>query len=142
MLASEKAIRNLADQSWNRVFDEKRNFENIDTAEPLEDDQVIDLGGIELKVIDISGHCEDDIALYDEASQTIFLGDALGYSVEGSMMFPPFMPPFWNKEGFYSAVEKIRHIDYQNLRLAHYGYRKANESRAFPDEAVRTFETW
>ncbi len=142
VLASEKAIGNLKDQSWNKVFDEKRTFEDIDTLEPLQDGQVIDLGGIDLKVIEVSGHCEDDIALYDEASRTIFLGDALGYSVEGSLMFPPFMPPFWNKEGFYLAAEKIGSIDYQNLCLAHYGCRKVSSSSAFPDEAVRTYETW
>lgn len=142
VLASEKAIRNLKDQSWNKAFDEKQAFENIDTVEPLQDGHVIDLDGIELQVIDISGHCEDDIGLYDETSQTIFLGDALGYTVEGSVMFPPFMPPFWNEEGFYAAVEKIRGIDYQNLCLAHYGCLKGNRSKTFPDEAVRTYETW
>ncbi len=142
VLASEKAIRNLEDQSWNNVFDEKQTFENIDGAKPLKDGQVIDLDGIQLQVMDISGHCEDDIALYDAAKKTIFLGDALGYSVEGSLMFPPFMPPFWNKEGFYSAAEKIRNIDYENLCLAHYGCLEPSRSRAFPDEAVRTYETW
>lgn len=142
VMASEKAIQNLKDQSWNKAFDQKQNFENIYPVEPLQDGHVIDLGGIELQVIDLSGHCKDDIGLYDEASQTIFLGDALGYSVEDSTMFPPFMPPFWNEEGFYGAVEKIKCIDYQTLCLAHYGCRKANKSKTFPDEAVRTYETW
>lgn len=142
VLASEKAIQNLKDQSWNRVFDEKQTFENIDPVEPLTDGQVIDLDGIVLQVIDISGHCEDDIGLYDQTSQTIFLGDALGYTVEGSVMFPPFMPPFWSEEGFYAAVEKIKSVDYQHLCLAHYGCLDVNRSKTFPDEAVRTYETW
>jgi glyoxylase-like metal-dependent hydrolase (beta-lactamase superfamily II) len=141
-MASEKAIQNLKDQSWNKAFDEKRTFEDIDTVEPLQDGHVIDLGGIELQIIDISGHCEDDIALYEETSQTIFLGDALGYFIEDSLMFPPFMPPYWNKEGFYLAVEKIKSIQYKTLCLAHYGCLEADKSRTFPDKALQTYETW
>jgi glyoxylase-like metal-dependent hydrolase (beta-lactamase superfamily II) len=142
VMASKKAIGNLKDQSWNNAFDEKQTFENIDTVEPVEDGQSIDLGGIELQTIDLSGHCEDDIGLYDETTRTFFLGDALGYAVEDSVMFPPFMPPFWNEKGFYAAVEKIKGFDYENLCLAHYGCLKANRSKTFPDEAVQTYETW
>ena len=72
VLASEKAISNLQDQAWNSVFDAKHTYENIHGVEPLKDGQTIDLGGLELEVIDFSGHCADDIALYDKTKKTIF----------------------------------------------------------------------
>jgi glyoxylase-like metal-dependent hydrolase (beta-lactamase superfamily II) len=142
VMASEKAIPNLKDQSWNIVFDEKRKFENVIGVEPLKEGQIIDLGGIELEVIDFSGHCADDIALYDKKNKSIFLGDSLGYKLEHSLFFPPFMPPFWNKDGFYSAAEKLKQIDYEKIFLAHYGYLDGNEAQEFPNDTVTAVETW
>lgn len=142
VMASEKAIPNLYDQSWNNVFDEKQTFENILDVEPLKDGQVVDLGGIEFEIIDFSGHCADDIALYDKRNKTIFLGDSLGYKFENELFFPPFMPPFWNKDGFYSAAEKLKQIDYEKICLAHYGCLEGEEAKSFPGETVAAMETW
>ncbi len=61
---------------------------------PLKDGQTIDLEGLELKIIDFSGHCADDIAIYNESRKTVFVGDSAGYRVENVLNFPPFMPPF------------------------------------------------
>jgi glyoxylase-like metal-dependent hydrolase (beta-lactamase superfamily II) len=142
VMASEKAISNLKDQSWNSVFDEKLKIENVMDVEPLKEGQIIDLGGIELEVIDFSGHCADDIALYDKKNKTIFLGDSLGYKFENYLIFPPFMPPFWNKDGFLSAAEKLKRIDYEKLYLAHYGCLEGKEAKDFPNETVAAMETW
>jgi len=142
VMASEKAISNLQDQSWNSVFDEKLKYENIMDVEPLKEGQVVDLGGLELEVFDFSGHCADDIALYDQKNKTIFTGDALGYKFEHYLIFPPFMPPFWNKDGFYSAVEKLKQIDYENICLCHYGCLSGEEAQNFPNDTVNAYETW
>ena len=142
VMASEKAITNLKDQSWNSTFDEKLKYENIMNVEPLKEGQIIDLGGIELEIIDFSGHCADDIALYDKNNKTIYLGDSLGYKFEHSLFFPPFMPPFWDKDGFYTAAEKLKKIDYEKICLAHYGCLDGKEAKDFPHETVATMETW
>jgi len=142
VMASEKAIPNLKDQSWNIAFDEKLKYENVIGVEPLMEGQIVDLGGIELETIDFSGHCADDIALYDKKNKIIFLGDSLGYKFRNILLFPPFMPPFWNKDGFYSAAEKIKQIDYEKILLAHYGCLDGKESQEFPNDAVAALETW
>ena len=142
VMASEKAISNLKDQAWNSVFDEKQKFENIINVEPLKDGQIVDLDGLELEVFNFSGHCDDDIALYDQKNKTIFLGDSLGYKFEHYLFFPPFMPPFWNKDGFYSAAEKLKQIDYEKICLAHYGCLDGKEAKDFPNETISAYETW
>jgi glyoxylase-like metal-dependent hydrolase (beta-lactamase superfamily II) len=142
VMASEKAIPNLQDQSWNSVFDEKQKYENIMDVEPLKEGQIVDLGGLELELFDFSGHCADDIALYDKKNKTVFLGDSLGYKFEHYLFFPPFMPPFWNKDGFYSAAEKLKQIDYEKICLAHYGCLQGDEANEFPNETVKAYETW
>jgi len=142
VMASEKAISNLKDQSWNSVFDEKHTYENVTSVEPLKEGQIVDLGGIELEIIDFSGHCADDIALFDKTNKIIFLGDSLGYKFEHNLIFPPFMPPFWNREGFYSAAEKLKQIEYEKVYLAHFGCLEGQEAKDFPDETVAAMETW
>lgn len=142
IMASEKAISNLADQSWNTVFEDKHKYENVIDVEPLKDGQTVDLGGLELEIIDFSGHCADDIALYDKNNKTIFLGDSLGYKFEHYLFFPPFMPPFWSKDGFYSAAEKLKKIDYERICLAHFGCIDGKEAKDFPNESVAAMETW
>jgi len=142
VMASEKAISNLKDQSWNRVFDEKHKFENILNVEPLKEGQTIDLGGIELKIFDFSGHCADDIAIYNEKEKTVFVGDSVGYRIEKVLNFPPFMPPFWNPDSFKSAVNKLKHLDCNRICLAHFGCLKDDEARNFPDDTIKSYETW
>ena len=142
VMASEKAVSNLKDQSWNKVLDEKHKFENIPNVVPLKDGQTIDLEGLELKIIDFSGHCADDIAIYNEREKTAFVGDSVGYRVENVLNFPPFMPPFWNPDGFKSAVNKLKRMECKRICLAHFGCLKNDEARNFPDDTIKTYETW
>lgn len=142
VMASEKALSNLKDQSWNKVLDKKHKFENIPAVEPLKDGQTIDLAGHEVKIIDFSGHCADDIAIYNERTKTIFVGDSVGYRVENIVNFPPFMPPFWNPDGFNSAVNKLKRLECEKICLAHFGCLQNEEARNFPDETIKTCETW
>jgi len=142
VMASEKAVSNLKDQSWNKILDEKHTFENIAEVEPLKDGQTIDLAGLELKVIDFSGHCADDIAIYNENKKTVFVGDSVGYRIENALNFPPFMPPFWNPDGFKSAVEKLKDLECERICLAHFGCLQSEDARNFPDDTIKTCETW
>lgn len=142
VMASEKAVTNLKDQSWNRVFDEKHKFENIADVEPLKDGQTVDLAGLELKIMDFSGHCADDIAIYDERKKTVFIGDSVGYMIENELIFPPFMPPFWNPDGFKSTVNRLKRLECERICLAHFGCLKGKEAQNFPDDAYKAYEIW
>lgn len=142
VMASEKALPNLRDQSWNRVFDDKHSYADIHGVVPLRDQQTLDLGGVTLRILDVAGHCADDIAVFDERNGTVFVGDAVGDRVEGTFSFPPFMPPFWNHAGFLAAAEKLKAIDYRSLCLAHFGCLRGDEARRYPDEARDTVAAW
>jgi len=142
VMASVKGVSSLHDQSWNSVFDDKHQYENITDVTPLEDGQTVDLDGLCLKVLNFSGHCIDDIALYDESHKTVFVGDSLGNRVKHTTSFPGFMPPFWDPDGFRAAVDRLKHMDYERICLAHFGCLEGDEAQRFPDEAVETYETW
>ena len=142
VLASGRAIPHLSDQSWNEVFDDKHPYEDLIGVTPLADGQVLDLDGLALEVIDLAGHCADDIGLYDPGNKTLFVGDALGTRIQNVVTIPPFMPPFWDPDGFRRAVDRLRRIDYERICLAHFGPLEGDEARRFVEDAIPTYETW
>jgi len=52
------------------------------------------------------------------------------------------MPPFWNPDGFKSAVEKLKGLECQRICLAHFGCLKDEDARDFPDDMIKTYEIW
>lgn len=142
VMASETAIPFLEDQSFNKVFHEKEQFENITDVTPLKEGEIIDLGGISLKILDVPGHMKDHIAILDESTKNIFVGDALGYKVGDQAFAPSFMPPHWDRDAFYASITKLKQIDYTSLCLAHFGYIYGDEAKTILDEAISTYELW
>ncbi|MFX1315464.1 MAG: MBL fold metallo-hydrolase, partial [Promethearchaeota archaeon] len=76
ILASENAIENLKNpNNMNEVFGTK--MEPIEDVIPLKDNEIINLNGLELKVLNFFGHSMDSIALFDKKNKNIFTGDAI-----------------------------------------------------------------
>jgi glyoxylase-like metal-dependent hydrolase (beta-lactamase superfamily II) len=143
VLASEKSIPLLKDQSWNRVFDPKERFKAINDVSPLKENETIDLDGLSLRVINTPGHTIDQIALLDEKNSNIFVGCALGNKWGDQLFAPPFMPPFWIRDGFYTSIDKLRQTPFESLSLNHFGcVYGEEEGRKLMDEAVSNYEKW
>lgn len=141
IMASENAIPLLEDQSWNDVHGQK-NLKSIKDVTPVKDGDSLDLGDISLRIMDVPGHCKDDIAILDEKSKNLFVGDAIGVKTGDQFSIPPFQPPFWDKDKFYQSVDKIKAVDYDSLCLAHFGYIYGDEAQGYLDEAIYTYELW
>ena len=141
VMAPEKALSLLEDQSWNEIFGQG-SLENIKDVTPLNEGDTVDLGGISLKIFDVPGHSKDHIAILDEKNKNIFVGDAIGAKVEDQFFIPPFQPPHWDRDDFYNSVNKLREIDYDSLCLAHFGYIYADEAKNILDEAASVYELW
>jgi len=140
VMASDTAIPLLEDQSWEKVFDPKGRYENIRDVNPIKEGEIIDLKGVTLKILSTPGHSKDHIAIWDEKNKNLFVGDLLGLKVGDNAFVPPFMPPFWDTEAFYSSVKKLRRIQYESICLAHFGLVYGEEAKNLLDEAVATFE--
>lgn len=141
VMASDKSIPLLEDQTWQRVFDPKGHYEEIRNVNPLKEGDIIDLGGLILKVFDTPGHSKDHIALFDEKNKNLFVGDLLGLKLGEKAYVPPFMPPFWDTAAFYSSVKKLCKVDYKSVSLAHFGFIYGEEAENLFDEAISVFET-
>jgi len=141
IMASERALPLLEDQSWNEILTEGP-FKSIKDVTPLREGDTVDLGGITLKIYDVPGHAKDHIAILDEKSKNIFVGDAIGVKTGDQFFIPPFQPPYWDRDEFYNSVNKLKEIDYDSLCLAHFGYIFGDEARGILDEAVSAYELW
>jgi glyoxylase-like metal-dependent hydrolase (beta-lactamase superfamily II) len=142
VMASMEAIPLLEDQSYNKAFDPKGTYENILDVKPFAEGDIIDLEGTTLRVFTVPGHNRDHIALLDEMTKNLFIGDSIGYKVADGTFIPPFMPPYWDEQAFRSSIDKIRQIDYESLSLGHFGYIYSDEAKEILDEAVLAHETW
>ena len=143
VLAGEKSIPLLEDQSFNDVFHGGKNAKPILNVTPLKEGEVLDLGGTTLKTLTCPGHIDGHIALYDESNKDIFVGDAIGLKLGGPGTFiPPFMPPFFNKEKYNSTIEKLKTIDFNGIFLAHFGYIYDDEAKSLLDESTKVFKLW
>ena len=141
IVASEKAIPLLGDQSYNTVF-EAKTYENIVDVTPVKEGDVIDIGRTTLRVFEAPGHNKDHIAILDETNKNVFVGDSIGYKVGDDTFLPPFMPPFWDRESFQTTIEKYKQLNFESLCLAHFGFIYGDEARSILDEAVTTCDTW
>jgi glyoxylase-like metal-dependent hydrolase (beta-lactamase superfamily II) len=137
VLASERAVPLLEDQSWSEP-----GCENITGVTPLEEGDVVDLQGVTLRILDTPGHCKDHIAVLDEKNRNIFVGDAIGVKVGDNVFVPPFFLPFWDRDAYYATIGKLKQVDYDTLCLAHYGYIYGDEAKSILDESVVTYERW
>lgn len=142
ILASEKAIPHLRDQSFNEVFG-VGPFDNIEgDVTPLKEGDVVELKDIKLKILDTPGHKSDHIAVLDTKNRNIFLGDAIGIKVVDNYHVPPFMPPEWDSDAFLNTIEKLKKIDYEGLSLGHFGYVYGEESKTILDDAEEAYKKW
>jgi len=141
VMASKKSLPLLEDQSWNKILFQGK-LENIKNVTPLDEGDIVDLGGISLKIFDVPGHCKDHIAILDETNRNIFVGDAVGAKNGDHFFIPTIVPPYWNWNDFNRTVNKLRDIDYDSLSLAHFGYIYEDEAKNFLDEAVPLYELW
>ncbi len=139
VFASSNAIPLLADQSFNSIFHPKEKYQNITDVQALNEGDSLDLGGISLKIYDTPGHITDHISILDEKNKNLFVGDAIGMKAGDNAYLPPILPPFCNKDEFYSTIQKLRQLSYESISLAHFGYITGPEAHSILDEAESVF---
>jgi len=122
ILASEHAIENLRNpNNINEVFAAKTD--PIEGVVPLKDNQIIDLNGLKLKVLNFFGHTMDSIALFDIKNKNIFTGDAI---IDKSSIYyfqPTYMPPDFHESELLKTFQRLRNMknELNSISLAHYG---------------------
>ena len=144
VLASEKAMPYLADQSYNVCFGtDQEPYLNIEDVGGLKDGEAIHIGeDLSVTVIETPGHMVDHISIWDAKSRNVMVGDALGMAwTEGLLISNP-NSTFWNEGGFLTTIDRIRDLDAEMISLAHFGCLTGDAARGYPDQAVATYRKW
>lgn len=144
VMASEKAIPYLADQSYNICFDlDQAPFLNVHDVIGLKDGDRIDLGaGTILRIIDTPGHMVDHISVLEESSGIAFTGDAIGMKYTDNFNVPNPNSEFWDEAAFYQSIDTLKSIGIKGLGLGHFGCLLGDEAQIFLDETVQMYNRW
>jgi glyoxylase-like metal-dependent hydrolase (beta-lactamase superfamily II) len=106
-----------------------------DRIRVLVDGDKIDLGGRNLEAVDTPGHARHHHAYLDDATGTVFVGDALGVRLpDVGVIRPATPPPEFNLDEAIASINKIRGLGAGALWLTHFGDSGAGESPRDVDE--------
>ncbi len=150
----ERGAPHLADPtrlvaSAARVFGEDRMRAWFGPVEPVPTDRLrsvghgerIDLGDRTLEVIHTPGHASHHVALQDDATGAIFVGDALGVHLpDVGVLRPATPPPEFDLDASLRSVELIRRRSRGTLLLSHFG--PSPRAEELCELAARRLRTW
>jgi glyoxylase-like metal-dependent hydrolase (beta-lactamase superfamily II) len=87
-----------------------------------EDGQRVAVGpGRELRLIETTGHARHHMAIHDEATGTVFAGDAIGVRVGGGGLYPTLPPPDIDLDAGARSIDRIAELAPARLCLGHFG---------------------
>lgn len=98
--------------------------------------ETFDLGGRSVTVIHVPGHSPGHVAVYDETSSALLIGDAiLGETVPYADGRPAFPPTYRDTDPYLDSLAEIRGYGVDLLLTAHYPVYSGAHVDAFLDES-------
>lgn len=113
----------------------------------LRDGDEIDLGGRRLTAIDTPGHARHHHSYLDEATGTIFTGDAAGVRLPDiGVTRPATPPPEFHLEDAVASIRRLQDLAPERLCLTHFGPTDEGTSPLSPSNAceasIEALERW
>lgn len=134
------ATRIWGEREMNELFGRTQPVD-ADRLRSLHDEDVVDLGGRRLDVLDTPGHASHHVALADSRTGVVFTGDALGIHVPDlPVLRPATPPPDFDLERYVASIERIRGRARSRLLFAHFG--PLGDVDATCDLAIRRVRDW
>ena len=88
----------------------------------VEDGHRVNLGaGRALRMLETPGHARHHMSVLDEATGTLFAGDALGVRLGGGGLYPALPPSDVDLEAGRASLDRLARIVPERVCLAHYG---------------------
>lgn len=87
-----------------------------------EDGHRVSVGpGRDLAMVETPGHARHHMAVHDEATGTVFAGDAVGARIAGAGLYPTLPPPDLDLEACARSLDRIAALAPERLCLSHFG---------------------
>jgi glyoxylase-like metal-dependent hydrolase (beta-lactamase superfamily II) len=143
VLAHQRAIRHLIDPSRLIISATQaqgddsptRNGEVLPIAEnrlvAVHDGDTLKLSAQQtLTLLDCPGHAPHELCIYESRSRGIFVGDAVGHTVEGTDIIVPITPPpSFNLELYLQTLDRLKKLKASKLYFSHFGVSAAVEEK-------------
>jgi glyoxylase-like metal-dependent hydrolase (beta-lactamase superfamily II) len=132
-----------------RIYGERRLQELFGTVVPIPSDRIramghgdrISLGNRTLDVVYTPGHAGHHVALVDDRSRAVFVGDAMGIFLRDvGVLRPATPPPEFDLSLAVDSVERIRATDPSMILFSHFG--PAPEVEELCDRAIDRLRRW
>jgi len=122
VLAHQNALEILENpEEMNEFFGFK--VKPIENVTPLKEHDIIDLNGLKLTVIEFFGHTQDSIAIYNEKTKNLIVGDAIIDQINKKTYLPVLFGPKFEEKSLLATYKKLRELKpkINSISLAHYG---------------------
>jgi Zn-dependent hydrolases, including glyoxylases len=103
----------------------------------LHEGDIIDLGGITLKVLDAPGHTKCSIAFYSPEEKTLISCETAGCCTESGFVCPCFLVGYAISIDF---INRARAMDIEKILVPHFGVLKGVKCHEFLDSALSSAE--
>ena len=144
IMASKTAVETLKNATeFNKGFsDFASKSKPLTGVSPLNDEEVIDLGDLELTIFETPGHTNCSISIIDQKNKILFAGDSFGYPMNEKLFFAPIMPPEFSKTTLIKSINKISALNYTSICAAHFGCLRDDYATDFLDLAQKKCDFW
>ncbi len=130
-LMKEYPIEIIAHQNAKEILEhpEEMNEYFGYIVDPLEEisfvkeGDMLNLDGFELEVIELFGHTQDSVALFDKVNKSIFVGDAIIDMIDFNTFSPVLYGPHFNEESLLNSYKKLRNMkdEIESIAFSHFG---------------------
>ena len=104
---------------------------------PVREGDVIDLGGVSLRIYETPGHSNCSISAYEPDAGILFASDSVGIPFSDKLI--PAMNT--NIEQYLNSLEKLRHVKVNVFCADHYGFITGEEARRVVSDGIREAST-
>ncbi|MCL1914836.1 MAG: MBL fold metallo-hydrolase [Eubacteriaceae bacterium] len=103
----------------------------------VKDNDIIDLGGLTVKVLETPGHTRDALSFFIQEIGVLALNETMGVLMSDGGIYPCYLTSFHDA---IDSIEKCRKIPYAFLSLPHRGIISESDAENFFDLALKANE--
>ena len=133
----KSATRIYGEDDMKRLWGEVGGIDK-DRVVAIEDGQSINIGGVEIRVVETAGHAGHHHCYLIE--NALFTGDTAGCVMAGGPMIPATPPPEIHLEKWNASIDKMREISPDIIYLTHFG--GYTDVGPMLDAAAEELEEW
>jgi len=109
-----------------------------DTIIETEDEMILDLGGVHLRILWTPGHSTHSQSFYEDKNWIIFSGDAAGQTRHRIVL--PTSPPPFNPEQSVESLDRMIGLNPSMVCVSHFGYRE--DAVSFLEQLKNRISHW